>query len=477
MSTNPGSSFGKYHVIAELGRGGMAEVFLAVVRGPAGFNKLVVLKKLRTSLLRDLDNLAMFLDEARLAARLNHPNVVQTNEVGQADESYFIAMEYLEGQAFSSVLKRHRQSGAGPLPLATSLRIVADASAGLHYAHGLKDFDGTPLQVVHRDVSPHNVFLTYGGQVKLVDFGIAKANSRTIQTESGILKGKVAYMAPEQAQGLELDHRADIFAMGVVLFEAVCGERLWGVPDIDIVRELLMSKVPRSPKDVIPTLPDEVVRICKRALSPIREERYQTALELQRDLEKCLSELPERVTNEEIGNHVSQLFAQEREKISGVIERQLGALARLPHEEFLSHDIPTLTISGGVSVTPSGARQSSTPSGSARISIEGAVSTPALSPPSASSVGDEKAITKKRALIAGAIAVVAVVAVIAFVASRSSSNTAVGATGERQLPSVAPKAASAAVRVSEIPEATAQRPEPRREPAPAVSVPPRRAPS
>lgn len=149
----------------------------------------------------------------------------------------------------------------------------------------------------------------------------------------------------------------------------------------------------------------------------------------------------------------------------------------MPHEEFLSHDIPTLTISGGVSVTPSGARQSSTPSGSARISIEGAVSTPALSPPSASSVGDEKAITKKRALIAGAIAVVAVVAVIAFVASRSSSNTAVGATGERQLPSVAPKAASAAVRVSEIPEATAQRPEPRREPAPAVSVPPRRAPS
>lgn len=176
---------GKYHLLATLGRGGMAEVFLAVIQGPAGFSKLVVLKELRPELSSEPEFLSMFLDEARLAARLQHPNVVQTNEVGHEGSRHFIAMEYLDGQPLSRVLSRMR----GQLPLPLHLRVLSETLAALHYAHELRDFDGTPLAVVHRDVTPHNVFVTYDGEVKLVDFGIAKATDSSTETRTGVLKG------------------------------------------------------------------------------------------------------------------------------------------------------------------------------------------------------------------------------------------------------------------------------------------------
>src|SRR5689334_3257328 len=190
------NSLGKYRLIAELGHGGMAEVYLAVVRGPAGFNKLVVVKQIRPQLAEDPEFLAMFLDEARLAARLSHPNVVQTNEVGQEGERHFLAMEYLDGQPLSRI--NQRLGPKGGLPLVMHLRVIADLLGGLHYAHELSDYDGTPLGVVHRDVTPHNIFITYDGVVKVVDFGIAKARDALTLTKVGIIKGKIAYMAPEQ---------------------------------------------------------------------------------------------------------------------------------------------------------------------------------------------------------------------------------------------------------------------------------------
>src|ERR1700722_16531169 len=179
-SSASASTLGKYRLIAELGHGGMAEGYLAVAGGPAGFNKLVVIKQIRPQLAEDPEFLGMFLDEARLAARLSHPHVVQTNEVGQEGERYFIAMEYLEGQPLNRIV--HRLQKSGGLPLALHLKIVGDALLGLHHAHELVDYDGTPLSVVHRDVTSHNVFVTYDGQVKVVDFGIAKALNSSTET-------------------------------------------------------------------------------------------------------------------------------------------------------------------------------------------------------------------------------------------------------------------------------------------------------
>ena len=179
------TAFGKYSLIAELGHGGMADVFLAVQQGQAGFNKLVVIKRLRETFADDPEFVAMLLDEARLAARLNHPNVVQTNEVGQVGRHHFIAMEYLEGQPLHRI--NHRSAKKGGVPLVYQARICADVLAGLHHAHELQEFDGTPLGVVHRDVTPHNIFLTYSGQVKVVDFGIAKAVGRSAETRTGVV--------------------------------------------------------------------------------------------------------------------------------------------------------------------------------------------------------------------------------------------------------------------------------------------------
>src|SRR5215472_7080887 len=189
---------GRYELIAILGHGGMADVYLAVSRGPAGFNKLIVIKRLRPDLAADPSFRDMFLDEARLAARLNHPNVVSTFEVGEEGSSIYLAMEYLEGQPLNLVVREASKKHVS-LPEELYARILADALMGLHYAHKLADYDGSPLRVVHRDVSPHNIFVTYDGQVKMLDFGIAKAESKATQTEVGVLKGKVAYMAPEQA--------------------------------------------------------------------------------------------------------------------------------------------------------------------------------------------------------------------------------------------------------------------------------------
>ncbi|MFO0761189.1 MAG: protein kinase [Byssovorax sp.] len=324
-STGGSSSLGKYRLIAELGHGGMAEVFLAVVRGPAGFNKLVVIKQIRPQLAEDPEFLGMFLDEARLAARLSHPNVVQTNEVGQEGERYFIAMEYLEGQPLNRVL--HRLSRAGGLPLALHLRVISEVLSGLHHAHELTDYDGTPLGVVHRDITPHNIFVTYDGQVKVVDFGIAKALNSSSETRTGVLKGKVAYMAPEQARGERVDRRADIFSVGVLLWEAATGKRLWkGVPDITILQRLLSGEI-ASPKSAKSDVSDKLEAIIMKALAHQRENRYENALELQADIESYLDSLDDRVTTRDLGKLVSKHFETDRAKIKGIIDEQLRVKA------------------------------------------------------------------------------------------------------------------------------------------------------
>ncbi|WP_437634493.1 serine/threonine-protein kinase [Sorangium sp. So ce854] len=319
-------SLGKYRFIASLGRGGMADVHLAVAVGPAGFSKLQVIKRLRPNIADEPEFRDMLLDEARLAARLNHRNVVQTNEVGLADGEYFIAMEYLDGQPLSRVISRAREQDRA-IPLAVQLWILGEVLAGLHYAHELADYDGTPLNVVHRDVSPHNIFITYDGQVKIVDFGIALAAHRVVETQAGTLKGKVAYMAPEQAfsRSSEIDRRADLFSVGVILWEMLAGRRLWrGLSDPQIITRL-MGDIP-DVRSARPEVPSDLARICSRALARARDERYRTAADLRAELDRCAERLREPVTAEQVGALVRELFASERDEIRAIIDRQLRRL-------------------------------------------------------------------------------------------------------------------------------------------------------
>ncbi|HEU4408539.1 MAG TPA: serine/threonine-protein kinase [Polyangiaceae bacterium] len=312
----------KYRLIAEIGQGGMANVFLAVAPGPAGFNKLVVIKQLRANLAEGEEFLTMFLDEARLAARLNHPNVIHTYEVGQDEALPYLAMEYLDGQPLHRVLKRF--GGDQALPLEAHLRILCDALAGLRYAHELCDYDGQPLNVVHRDVSPHNIFVTYEGTIKVVDFGIAKAMSQSVETRSGMLKGKIAYMSPEQARCDEVDLRSDLFAVGVMLWEAAARRRLWsGLSDIIVLQRLVAGPPPPSPRSVNPAVPEQIERVCMRALSHAREGRYASAAELQGELEAFLERQPGRMTSREVGKLIAERFSKEREVMHALISQQL----------------------------------------------------------------------------------------------------------------------------------------------------------
>ncbi len=324
------STIGKYQLIANLGHGGMADVYLAIVHGPVGFNKLMVIKRLRPSLAEEPEFLSMFLDEARLAARLNHPNVVQTNEVAEVDGIYYIAMEYLDGQPLNRIL--HRAVKSGDLPRDLLLRIVADSLAGLHHAHELSDYDGSPIGVVHRDASPHNIFVTYDGQTKVVDFGIAKAATRSAETRGGVLKGKIAYMAPEQARSDEVDRRADIFAMGLVMWEVVTGTRLRRGSDLEMLDRISTGEVPRL-STVLPGCAPALERILARATHLAKEERYATANEMRQDIVAYLESTGARVGAEEVGKLVSKMFESKRAEMKAIIERQLTGLRRAAMED------------------------------------------------------------------------------------------------------------------------------------------------
>ncbi|AKV03780.1 Serine/threonine protein kinase PrkC, regulator of stationary phase [Labilithrix luteola] len=335
---------GRYRLIAELGRGGMANVFLAVTEGAGGvqFNKLVVIKRLREHVAEDPEFVTMLIDEGRIAARLNHPNVVQTLEVGREGGELFLAMEYLDGQALHRILTRGRET----FPLAMHLAVLTDVLVGIHDAHELKDFDGTPLNIVHRDVTPHNVFVTYNGQVKVVDFGIAKAEGRASETRSGTVKGKILYMAPEQARSLVLDRRADIFSVGVMLYEACIRGRMWqGMADADVVRALQNRTFPRSPRELAPDTHPELDRICRRALAAERTERYETAEEFAADLDAFMSAHLPRPSNRELGAWLSTLYQDRREVTRKLIEAQLADLKRE------AEDVTIVSVAEPIDVT------------------------------------------------------------------------------------------------------------------------------
>jgi serine/threonine-protein kinase len=223
------TSGASYRELLPIGSGGSAKISIAIAEGVAGFSKLVVLKQIREELVANSAATKMFLDEARLSARMNHPNVVQVYEVYLRQEVPVIVMEFLDGQPLSTILARAH----GSFTLEVAIAILSKVLAGLHYAHTLAEFSGEPLGLIHRDVSPHNVMVTYDGQVKLVDFGIAKLASSEQQTRTGVVKGKLTYMAPEQFTG-KVDCRADIFSVGVMLWEVATRQRFWADRSVDL---------------------------------------------------------------------------------------------------------------------------------------------------------------------------------------------------------------------------------------------------
>jgi serine/threonine-protein kinase len=280
----PGARFGKFQLIRRLAIGGMAEIHLARALGIEGFEKLVVLKRILPQYANKKDYVQMFLDEARLAASLDHANIVQVHDIGRVGKSYFFTMEYLRGQDVRHVLSACKRAGRS-LSLAEALSIVIPTAAGLHYAHERRKADGTLFGVVHRDVSPANVIVTQDGNVKVVDFGIAKSNLRNTQTRAGTLKGKIAYMSPEQCRGDAIDRRSDVFSLGIVLYELVCGSRPHtGENEYAILCQIIGHDAP-PPSTKKPGVPEALERILLKALARDPAERYATAQELQRDLE------------------------------------------------------------------------------------------------------------------------------------------------------------------------------------------------
>jgi serine/threonine-protein kinase len=348
-------SAGRYRIALPLGQGGTSDVFLAIADGPGGFRKLAVLKMLRKSLSGDAEFRAMFLAEARLAARLHHPNIVQTYEVLEEAAGPVIVMEYLDGQPLSELIVRGREGGA--FPLGMQVAALVDALAGLHAAHELADYDGTPLGVVHRDVSPHNVFVTVEGQAKVLDFGIAKLARSLVETEVGTTKGKLRYMAPEQIAGGKLDRRADVYAAGVMLWEAIAGERMWkGMEEAEIRRRVAAGELPaaRSRREGVP---EALLASCRRALALAPDDRHSTALALAEELERALAALPGGVPGRRaIGAAVARLFADERTNTRALIEAQIarmdGAAARATGE------LPSMA---GKGVAPGSAEPSTGP--------------------------------------------------------------------------------------------------------------------
>jgi len=397
---------GKYRLLAEIGHGGMAEVFLAVMEGPAKFSKLIALKMLRSQFAEDPDGREMFLNEARLAARLNHANVVQTYEVGEIDSRYYIAMEYLEGQPFSRILQRSRGGEHPKIPLAMALRIIADSLSGLHYAHELRDFDGSSLNLVHRDISPHNVFVTYDGTVKVLDFGIAKAAGSSSETRTGVLKGKVGYMAPEQISDLPLDRRVDLYATGVMIWEAVAGRKVWkGLSDVATLSKVATEGVPRL-STAVPDVDPELERITAKACARARDERYNTSVELQADLEAFIEKMTDggKATPRSIARYISDVFSDTREETKRLVEGQLTKARSVPPEGLASVAAFPLTATlpgpGSISDVTTGSGRRDLQSTSGQISV-----VTAETPSSSSS---------KLLLLIAAVAALAIVAVIAM---------------------------------------------------------------
>jgi serine/threonine-protein kinase len=297
---------GKYELVRKLAMGGMAEVFLAKAAGPMGFEKTLVLKRILPDLAQESSFIQMFLSEAKLVARLTHPNIVQIFDFGESEGTYFVAMEYIDGPSLRTLVKRAGAQGLF-LPPTVCARLISQACEGLAYAHDFADPDtGEPLGIIHRDVSPDNILLSRQGAVKVVDFGIAKAAGQSHKTESGVVKGKLAYMPPEQLRAKALDRRADVYALGVVLYELLTGQRPYTADSEARLMQAILYEPPTPAAQLRPDLPQPLRRILSKALAKEREQRYPDCHALQVDLESFIVSVGTPVMTQQVARLITQ---------------------------------------------------------------------------------------------------------------------------------------------------------------------------
>lgn len=319
----------KYRVLKKLDSGGMAEVYLAEAESLQGFKKKVAIKRVLPDLAQNRQFIAMFLDEARIGLHLNHANVVQVFDIGVADDTYFIVMEYVDGVNLKTIFQATHGRGF-PVSVPVAVFIMIEVCKALSYAHELTDEGGRARGLVHRDVSPPNVLLSKRGEVKLVDFGLAKAVGQLEHTDPGVIKGKFSYLSPEAVEQKEVDSRADIFSAGILLWELLTNERLFlGETDLDTVNLVRQATVP-SVVNLNPQVPPPLEKVCRRALARDRTRRYQTARELGDALADVLFKHGLKVTNFDIGSLVTDVIA-----LDSGLNREPSRIERLIEEELL----------------------------------------------------------------------------------------------------------------------------------------------
>ena len=369
----PGYRLDRYELLCPIASGGMATVWLARLRGKRGFEKLFAIKTIKTELVDDARFQEMFLDEARIASGIEHPNVAHILDLGEQGHVLYIVMEWVDGESLGKIAKLSRRRKT-PVPLPVALRVVADAAAGLHAAHELRDAKGEPLGVVHRDVSPQNILVTSAGTVKVIDFGVAKAKNRVAgETGEGVVKGKIRYMAPEQVSNKNVDRRADVWALGVCLHELVTGR----VPfesdtDIDVLKRLMGDEPTPIDRDAIPAA---VVSVLEGALARDPEERFGTAAAMRRAIEATITELGVEATTDTVAEFVQstlpELEAKRRDVVATAIEEARSAAASsasMPAEEDVAF-APTMV--GPSSSSSAGAPKRRGPALTAKQLLEG----------------------------------------------------------------------------------------------------------
>jgi hypothetical protein len=312
---------GRYEILGPLATGGMAEILLARLVGPSGFERIVVLKRILPHFASSSAFVKMFLDEARIAAAIRHANVVDVHELGHEGSELYLAMEYLEGESLAGLQRRLRARGER-LPPAIAAYVVAAACAGLHAAHELNDAEGRPLELVHRDVSPQNLFVGYDGSVKVLDFGIALARDRLTETETGALKGKIGYMSPEQVAAEPLDRRSDVFALGIVLYECLTARRLFRrESQVETIRAIAEQPIQR-PTTIDPDVPPALEAVAMRALERDRVQRYASAADMRRALIDAMRVVdPERIPQDALAEIMQRAFPERMHEKSAMLSR------------------------------------------------------------------------------------------------------------------------------------------------------------
>jgi serine/threonine protein kinase len=348
--------FGKYLLLDRISVGGMAEVFKAKSYGVEGFEKIIAIKRILPTMGEDRDFIKMFIDEAKIAGQLAHANICQIFELGRIDGSHFIAMEYIWGKDLLQIQNRLRKIKQ-PMPIAMACFSIAKVLEGLDYAHRKRDPLGRPLEIVHRDCSPQNVLVSYEGEVKVIDFGIAKATSRNSRTMAGVLKGKFGYMSPEQVRGLPLDRRSDIFALGTMLYECLTSDRLFqGETDFSTLEKVRNVDI-RPPREINPAIPPAVEAVIMKALAKDVEERYQWCSEMLADLQAFLMSQDVVFTAKSLSSWLKEVFAAEIDRERQQLEQYKrvgrdGLFAGVPAAEAKVDVVETLGEAGPVEGDP-----------------------------------------------------------------------------------------------------------------------------